>query len=1340
MIREINTEYGFKIKMVEPLELTESSLMTLQTKVGQIIKYFPNSWRYHIDLLGRTLQISHIAEDNTVYLLSSYLSLELRLLKLTEDESIKKMLEHALSADKILLPSELSTKLHSLTDFSQDKIIELEKEVLKGVVKLSLKMQKYHRSYFERISDYFLTLTANYSLIRVNILKFLVILPWLDFDKKGRVVKRVLRENLRRLIEGSELAKLEKKKGVDRALPKSLLNSAKLGFWLLKFIPERLLAFMARGSVRFMAKRFIAGENIHKARTTLKKLAATNRSATLDQLGELVVSQDEADAYFLKVLDVIEGLKKHYPKGARNKAGILEAHVSIKVSALSHDFKPEAFDRTYELVYPRLKKILLAGMESQVFINIDAEHYHTRDLVFNIYKKILLETPELKNYQDTGIVVQAYLRDSIDHLKDVIKLADERKLIMPIRLVKGAYFDAETIEAQAHHFPAPQFLNKEETDLNFRQLTIEILHQKHLALALASHNLFDHLFCEYYRSQYVPNANLIEHQCLHMTYEALSETLAKQGYAVRNYMPIGNLIVGMAYLVRRIIENSSQVGILTIMRSHQKAYAFASTLDQLRVKIHERSLVFDSFYELSTDFHNVSPTRLYVKEHLDYALKLLNEYTETNYADGVGHKVYSPNNSNLLIGRIPFYQADNFKDVLTKFKNQNEHNWWHTDYKKRFVIILTFGQLLLRHRLELATLIVMEAGKTMPEALADVDEAIDFVHFYQTEGFEIFEKNKGTPKGITAVIAPWNFPLAIPCGMTIASLIAGNKVILKSSEKSPLVAEKMVSLLYQAGVPKDICLHAPGLGNEIGPIITSDPNIAMIVFTGSLAVGKKLFHEHYQSFFKYDNQKYPRKLIAEMGGKNAVIVSNTSDLDEAISNILYSTFAHAGQKCSACSRILVDHQIKDRFIERFTRAVADLAVGPATDLFNFINPVITQMDKERLIQIKKDCVKEVKEFKGKIHYLENDEVSEAFTVKPAIFELPTIRALDSDSLMHKEHFGPIVHITTFRSPREAVKIFNATNYALTGGVFSQSDDEIDFYLKYLHAGNLYINRSNTGARVGIEPFGGFKLSGTGPKAGGSHYVDAFTLKPDLFKQYESAILNDYGSDYLYQIPKTSKRNPSFRRDKVIDIINDLLIDPLYIFNELDTEFNAKLISLKKWFETKFEESYLLNQKNVTIPGQISVNRYDIPGGPVCFILENTKPSVSSIIHLLICLSLGDGIVLLCTNNQSYQIWHRIYKLIRGHGISNYNIDVYHVSKDVLDSALKDPEFEYYFFDTDLNNLEFFQKQIADNYPLAKYFPKLYHSYTDLNFSEILRSYALERSLAINIMKHGAPLN
>ena len=477
----------------------------------------------------------------------------------------------ALSPGKFPSQYQRVTLLSGLPDLLDDEdslVVKKEEQIL--AKRLLSEINNYRPGLFERASNVGLDLTAKFKLFRIHLLKFLAILPSLDHDLKGGEVKKIFLETLRRLKSDSRRALQLKKSGEEGPLPWGILLVINIQAFFTSLMPARQLAWWIRVKIRLMARRFIAGETIDDARKSLLKLLASGRDATLDQLGELVVSEKEADNYFAEVIKLIEGLGQYFPSGKKNAAGINCAHVSIKVSALCSDFRPYAEEKIYQLIAPRLQKILLKACQHQVFINIDAEHYHYRDAIFKIYRKVLLSTPELKDFDQTGIVLQAYVRDAHQHFLEIVKLAQERNLAMPVRLVKGAYWDAETIEADAHSFTAPQFLNKEETDLHFRQLVRAVFENyPAVKLCLASHNYADHAFAEALKAKYFAHLPPVEHQCLHETYEALSCALVKMNWPVRNYIPIGGLLIGMAYLVRRVMENSSQVGILAMSRTQE---------------------------------------------------------------------------------------------------------------------------------------------------------------------------------------------------------------------------------------------------------------------------------------------------------------------------------------------------------------------------------------------------------------------------------------------------------------------------------------------------------------------------------------------------------------------------------------------------------------------------------------------------------------------------------------------------------------------------------------------------------------------------------------------------
>jgi RHH-type proline utilization regulon transcriptional repressor/proline dehydrogenase/delta 1-pyrroline-5-carboxylate dehydrogenase len=1238
---------------------------------------------------------------------------------------------------------DLITHRYSLVDFSNtefERTLLKTEELSKHLVE---KINTYNQSIFEKITDYGLDLTANFKLIRIHLLKFLAILPSLEHEKDGVEVKRLFLESLRRLNADSKKAVAKRLKGQDRGLPNRYLILIKVALNFLALIPAKFLANTIRFSVSKMAKRFIAGESIELAEKSLKELISSGRDATLDQLGELVVSKKEADIYERKVLEIIHGMSQHIITGKRNKAGINKAHISIKVSALTHDFKPHAFQSTYDSIAPRLKNILIEAKKHEVFINIDAEHYHYRDVVLDVYAKVLRETEELKTFADTGIVIQAYLRDGHKHLSDVLDLARDRGIRMPIRLVKGAYWDVETVEASAHNFEAPQFLNKEETDIHFRQLTFLILkNSKFLHLAIASHNIQDHCFAEALRETHFPESPTIEHQTLHMTYEALSHGLNLMNWPSRNYIPVGDLIVGMAYLVRRIMENSSQVGILTIMRSHKKKLNFESPESILKNKFLKKEIIYDeSILKLRREFKNIYPVRTYLKEQLSlvHSALLLEEGKITN-EESKSVKVYSPSASGKVIGSVDYDTVESVDKKIKILAKKFDEGSWSSTSSNRHAAIFKLADLILINRGKLASLIILEAGKTLEEALADVDEAIDFIQFYLREYFNIsIDSDSYVPRGVFGVIAPWNFPLAIPVGMTISGLITGNTVLLKPAEQTPLIALEFHRLALESGIPEDCFMVALGEG-DIGSYITIHENIDGVVFTGSVGVGCEI----YEKIKSKTSRGSTRTAITEMGGKNAIIVTNNCELDETVSGIIYASFAHAGQKCSAASRIIIDSKVKDAFVDRFVDAVKDIKVGKSHDFDTMINPLASEEDMKRLLKLNQMASDEVKTFGGEVHLDLSSGDYPGNCVGPSIYELTAKRSMDKTSIAQAEIFGPLIHIIPFDNIDEAVEIFNSTDYALTGGIFCQSQDDIDYLTPKLECGNIYINRPNTGARVAIEPFGGFKFSGTGPKAGSVDYLYQFLKIKNAPNEEELSFYDNIKvkTQDDYDRTTTSKLSERKRLDLTIELVDRLMNRYESFFQGINHDRKDLLMELYNFFK---DDSNLLESKEFTnreIPGQLNYDLRDFKLGRGYFIVHDSKVDFNILLDVLINISIGNSINLVCLNEDVYNSWKPIIDLSYVVGFSAFNIAIFRSSKAELVSSLENDQFEFIVsennkFLVDLISSFAFKKK-KDAKSLVKYVVSS-EGIPAREWERYIKEYTIPRSFAINTMRHGAPL-
>ena len=1315
----------------------------LLEEVGDFLDAPFSNFYFQTVLAGCPFLCALFYDEKTVRLASPGLRQELFLISLLEEDqhtalfSFTKKIQ-ALNVDQFPSAHEFITRKGDLPQFlegpNQDsryrEVVESMDIVAK---KLFSHIQSHKPTVLERISDKALTLAASYALFRIHLLKFVAILPSLDHDTHGTEVKRMLLEALRRMVLDHGQSKRLKKQGEMAPLPVALVFLFKTLLMVCEYVPPGLLSRFVRFSIRTMAKRFIAGESIEKAKDSMNYLRKSGRDATFDQLGELVVSKKEANYYRDEVLKIIRGLSLHIPPGERNGAGINRAHVSLKVSALCSDFKPHAFDYTYADTAPRLVQILVEAKKHKVFINIDAEHYTHRDTVFGIYKKVLLETPELQDYGDTGPVVQAYLKDAYVHLEEVISLARERNLPMPVRLVKGAYWDAETIEAQAHGHVSFEFLNKEETDLNLRQLVFKIFESHpHLLLCIGSHNLADHCFCEVLKEKYFPHLPPIEHQCLHGTAEGASLGLTKMGQVVRNYIPVGPLITGMAYLVRRIMENASQVGVLTAMRTQENDPCPEGPEIIHARKKREKTLVREPCEaNLSPGFVNIPPSRLYLPKELEAAKKAMEVQREIFSTEksfplkGNIQKIFSPSSPKELIGTIPFASLEDVHRAVDISQETYKRGHWENQWQRRLVALIQTACLLTARRMELASLMVHESGKTITESLGDVDEAVDFLNFYAREEKCLQENNQEMhSRGPVAVVAPWNFPLAIPCGMVAAPLAAGNTVILKSAEQTPLVAQALVNLFHRGGVDPDALIHLPGPGESIGAALVQDTRISGVVFTGSKEVGLRIQKSVSKRIYHNPRTKesYPAFCIAEMGGKNAIIVTDNAELDETLAGILYSAFGHSGQKCSAASRLLVSSKIKKKLKERLQEAIWDLPVGPSQDFSTTVNPLISAHDKERIKRQARECAHEVEVYGGEILVDRSREEHPGHLVGPALFELNPVRAREEESFARRELFGPILHLIPYNSLEDALAMFNATDYGLTGGIFAQSQDDIDFLSSRMEVGNIYINRSITGARVAIEPFGGFKLSGTGPKAGGYAYVAQFHRR-------------------MMAISRGKSRHPgqcrkTHRIQKILRALEKISLAP-------GLPQRQELLSFYSWAKGNMEKILHCAEENRPILGQISFNDYSLRETKVILISKRQTPHPTTLFYLLSALCVGADIHVVVEENGADFQWKHLREAFQWAGIAGGGMDIDEVAKGRRETLIPDDFTGSVIIDGEMEAFQLVAPMVFRDLERPRGVRRILSPLDAPPLGDIpsfVRAFSRPRSFAINTMRYGAPMD
>src|SRR5437870_553507 len=753
--------------------------------------------------------------------------------------------------------------------------------------------------------------------------------------------------------------------------------------------------------------------------------------------------------------------------------------LSVKASALCARFDPLDPD-SEKIVRELLRPLFREAARLHAALNLDMEQYSFKDLTLSIFRG-LHEESEFQSQPHAAIAIQAYLRDAEHDVKELIQWARARKRRIGVRLVKGAYWDSEITWAKQKGWPIPVFLEKTETDANYERLTRLLLENHDIVdAAFGSHNIrsLAHAIV-LAKGLGIPNHGY-EIQMLYGMGEPVRKAVIQNGQRVRVYLPVGRLLPGMAYLIRRLMENTSNTSFL------RQTYSEEKEIDKLilpplpkKAPIPKRAagrkirdaddpgpfrneplLDFSRQENLSRFARTLKETRQ--RFGRDYLLWVGGEETETKeWLESI-----NPAAPTETIGRVAVAGRKEAERALASAADFFPE-WKNTSVKERAAVLFRAAELMRRRRMELAGWELFEVGKGWREADADVAEAIDYLEYYGREMMRLSaarvtqplpgESNVYLyePRGIAAVIAPWNFPLAILTGMTAAALVAGNCAIVKPAEQSPVTGALLVEILREAGLPDAACQLLQG-GGELGAYLVRHSAVHLVAFTGSREVGLEILRAAYDH---QQGQDHVKRVICEMGGKNAIIVDHDADLDEAVMDILESAFGYQGQKCSAASRLILTADIHDLLLERLVEAARSLKIGAPEDPRNFIGPVIDAAAHSKIIGYvdlgKRDgkCV------------LEREAPAEGFFVGPAIFS----GIEPHHRLANEEIFGPVLSVIKAKDFDAALMIANRSLYGLTGGVFSRSPAHIEKARKEFYVGNLYINRGITGPSSSGNP-------------------------------------------------------------------------------------------------------------------------------------------------------------------------------------------------------------------------------------------------------------------------------
>ncbi|KDR55902.1 MULTISPECIES: L-glutamate gamma-semialdehyde dehydrogenase [Limnospira] len=867
-------------------------------------------------------------------------------------------------------------------------------------------------------------------------------------------------------------------------------------------VAGKMAATTVAPAVETLAQKYIAGADIPQIIKTLERLRKDKLGFTVDLLGEAVITETEAESYLNSYLELMEKLSAAAQRWstvplideADGKA-IPRVQVSVKLTAFYSQFDPLDAKGSEAKVSDRIRTLLRRAKEVGAAVHFDMEQYAYKDLTLSILKNLLMEE-EFRDRTDIGVTVQAYLRDSPKDLEGIIEWAKLRGYPVTVRLVKGAYWDQETIKAMQNDWLQPVFNDKAATDANYEKLT-QLMLENHAYIysAIGSHNVRSQAKAIAIAETLKVPQRAFEMQVLYGMGDQLAKQLAAKGYRVRMYCPYGELLPGMSYLIRRLLENTANSSFIrqsseqrpleellappvgdndsTIHQTWKPVFPNAADSDYADAIIRDRALA-----ALETVRSQLGKTYL----------PLINgksENTET-FVDSV-----NPAKPTEIVGKIGLANIEQAEKAIAAAKAAFP-SWKKTPVSRRAAVLRKAAELLEQRRHELCGWMVFEVGKALSQCDAEVSEAIDFCRFYAAEMERLDEgyiydtagesdRYSYQPRGISLVISPWNFPLAIPVGMTVASLVTGNCTLLKPAETSAIIGAKIAEILVEAGVPDGVFQFIPSKGSTVGAHLVKHPDVQMITFTGSQEVGCWIYAE---AAILRPGQKHLKRVVAEMGGKNAIIVDESADLDQAVAGVVYSAFGYTGQKCSACSRVVVLEPVYDVFVSRLVEAVRSLNVGDPADPSTFVGPVIDHNAQTKI----KEYIEIGKQEAEMAIALDTPDTG--YFVGPTVF----VNVSPTAKIAQEEIFGPVLAVMKASNFDEAMDIANGTNYALTGGLYSRTPSHIQQAKADFEVGNLYINRGITGAIVSRQPFGGFKLSGVGSKAGGPDYLLQF-LEP-----------------------------------------------------------------------------------------------------------------------------------------------------------------------------------------------------------------------------------------------------
>ncbi|MES2127220.1 MAG: trifunctional transcriptional regulator/proline dehydrogenase/L-glutamate gamma-semialdehyde dehydrogenase [Pseudomonadota bacterium] len=849
-------------------------------------------------------------------------------------------------------------------------------------------------------------------------------------------------------------------------------------------------------AMRMLGNQFVTGQTIEEAIKNSRDNEARGYRYSYDMLGEAALTEADAINYYASYEQAIHAIGK-----ASNGRGIKDGPgISVKLSALHARYSRAQHARVMGELLPKVKALIVLAKQYNIGLNIDAEEADRLEISLDMMEALAFDA-DLAGFEGIGFVVQAYQKRCpfvLDYLVDLAKRSGRKFMV---RLVKGAYWDAEIKRAQVDGMSSyPVYTRKVYTDVSYLTCAQKLLAATDVIYPqFATHNA--HTLSVIYTWAKEKGVENYEFQCLHGMGETLyDQVVGKEnlGKACRIYAPVGSHETLLAYLVRRLLENGANSSFVNQIVD-EKVQIDSLIADPFEASRAQRAqphpaipLPLNLFGDERKNSVGFDLANEDVLRTLAGALSAKRDWVAAPLIDGAVPQglaqapVVNPANAGDIVGYVCEASAHDVQIALAS-ATAYAMDWQTTAPSVRADVLARVADLFEDHTPELMALAIREAGKSLPNAIAEIREAVDFLRYYAAQ---VHGTANVLALGPVTCISPWNFPLAIFTGQVAAALAAGNVVLAKPAEQTPLIAHRAVQLFHEAGVPLGALQFLPGRGEVVGAGLCNDPRVKGVIFTGSTEVAQ-LINRTLAKRAVFESSDIP--LIAETGGQNALIVDSSALPEQVVQDVMSSAFDSAGQRCSALRVLFLQDEIADKTVRMLKGAMAELRVGSPDRLATDIGPVIDAEAQQNLL--------------SHIEKMKATAKSHFALPLPALdgtFVPPTVLEIGSMAELSKEVFGPVLHVIRYQRAElpALIDAINASGFGLTLGVHSRIDETIDFVAARAHVGNIYINRNIVGAVVGVQPFGGEGKSGTGPKAGGPLYLKRLQRNAPALTQHE----------------------------------------------------------------------------------------------------------------------------------------------------------------------------------------------------------------------------------------------